>query len=123
MRPYLKTLAAMFAALTLSACAGGAATSIAPMNPEALIPAALTTCQDAPPVPARPVSPTGKLLPRDDNATATYIGGLHDAYADCKSTVAAVAERRQALDAQAGAKPAAKPGFSFGSMFSATPIK
>lgn len=123
MRPYFKVLGAMFAAFTLSACANGAATSVAPINPEALIPSTLTSCQDAPAVPARPTTSTGKLMPRDDAATATYIGGLHDAYNDCKSTVAAVALRRHALDVQAGVAAPKKGGFSLSGMFASNPIK
>lgn len=112
MRSMFKLLGAACAALTLTACVNTTAPSPTSLDPEALIPSALTSCADAPPVPPRPVASGGKVQPRDDAATATYIGGLHGAYVDCKSTVAAIADRRHRLDVQAGtasATPAAKP--------------
>ncbi|UTU09473.1 hypothetical protein CcrBL47_gp187 [Caulobacter phage BL47] len=44
--------------------------------------------------------------PRTDEAQATYVAALNDAYRDCKSTVGAVKVRRDALDQRAfEAKP------------------
>lgn len=84
--------------LMLSACA----TTGPSLDPEGLIPAELTHCLDAPTVPERPAA----NAPRGDGPTAVYIADLRGAYKSCKSTVAAVAVRRAALDAQAfKAKP------------------
>ncbi len=82
---------------------GCATTGSGVSNPEALIPHELTVCQDAPTVPARPAP--GQ--PRGDDVVSGYIAGLQGAYQDCKDTVASIAARRAALDAQAAAE---KPG-------------
>ena len=97
-RPALALCSLALAAI-LTACSTAPAT----LDPEALIPKALTTCTDAPAVPPRP----GPGLPRTDGDKADYVTGLQGAYADCKATVAAVQDRRARLDAQAAA---AKPG-------------
>jgi hypothetical protein len=129
MRSMFKLLGAACAALTLTACVNTGAPTSGPINPEALIPIALTTCADAPAVPPRPVGADGKAEARDDQAKATYIAGLHGAYADCKSTVAAIAVRRHALDVQAGtagAMPppsAAKPPVISIPAFASNPLK
>lgn len=84
-------------AASLTACS----TQSASINPEALIPAALTQCQDAPDVPARPAANE----PRTDDQKADYLVGLRGAFLDCKGVVHSVAVRRHELDLQAAGKP------------------
>lgn len=89
------TLALMLA--TLGLALGGCGTTGPQLDPEGLIPKALTTCEDAPAVPARPADGSA----RSDTAVAGYIVDLRGAYKDCKGTVAAIAQRRDDLDKQA----------------------
>lgn len=70
------------------------------LSPDALYPAAITSCQGEPTVPARPPALSGVLQPRTDADKAQYTSDLHDAWADCHDTVAAAAQRRAAYQVQ-----------------------
>ena len=93
-RPFLRraALLAPLMAVLMTACS----TTKPALDPESLIPTALTTCSDAPPVPDRP----GPGLARTDEVKAGYTADLWAAWKDCKGTVNAVKLRREKLDQQ-----------------------